>query len=168
LKKEIVIAVIIIVLVMFLFISTIEPPEPKDFVNDKTILNYTNIFFNYKIIRYPTSAEIVPTSGGNVNIGMVTDPWNLKFGSLPGNKSFIKRYIGVTNLNEKYNKINLKVYGNITPLVNFSKNSFVLNENESTVVEVNLYSDSANLGNYSGEIDIIIKVPKYEPLRVFL
>jgi hypothetical protein len=165
LKKEIVIFIIALI-ILFFFIATIEPPEPKELVNDKVILNYSNVLFDYKIIRYPTSAEIVPISEKNINIGFVTDPWNLKFGVTPGNGSYITRYIAITNLKEKYNKINLKAYGNVTPLVNFSKNNFVLNENESVAIEVKFNTDSAELGNYTGEIDIIIKVPKYDFLRV--
>jgi hypothetical protein len=167
LKKEVIIVVIVLI-ILFFFIVTMEPSEPKEFVNDKVILNYTNLLFNYKIIRYPTSAEIVPFTEKNINIGFVTDPWNLKFGNTPGNGSYITRYIAITNLKEKYNKIKLKAYGNITPLVNFSKNNFVLNENESVAIEVNFNTDSAALGNYTGEIDIIIKVPKYDFLKTLM
>lgn len=165
LKKEVILIIIAAILIIFLFIVTIEPPEPKDFVIDKVVLNYSNAFFNYKTVRYPTSVSIVPSQEENFDIGFVTDPWNLKFGVAPGNGSYIKRFINVKNLNEGYNKISLKVYGNITPLVNFSKNNFILNENESTVVEVGLYTESAKIGNYTGEIDIIIKTPKYDFLK---
>lgn len=167
LKKEIIIFAIILIFFLF-FIATQEPSEPKEFVTDKTILNYSNLFFNYKIIRYPTSVEIVSPLKENVTIGFVTDPWNLNFGIVPGNGSYVKRFIGITNLKEKYNKIKLKTYGNIAPLVNFSKNDFVLNENESVAIEVNLYTDTAEFGNYSGEIDVIVKVSKYDLLKLLL
>jgi len=163
LKKEIVIVAVIVILAFFALAR--EPEEPKDIVNDKVILNYTNVFFDYRIERYPTSVEITSPSG-NVTLGFVTDPWNLKFGIVPGNGSYIRRYINIKNSNEKYDKIKLKVFGNISPLVNFSRNEFVLNENESAVIEVRLKTDSAEYGNYSGEIDLIVKVPKYDFLRI--
>lgn len=166
LKKEVVVIIIAAILVTLLFVVTIEPPAPKDFVSDRFILNYSNAFFNYKVIRYPTDVSIVPSQEENFEIGFVTDPWNLRFGIAPGNGSYIKRYINIKNLNEGYNKISLKTYGNITPLVNFSKNNFVLEENESTVVEVGLYTESAEVGNYTGEIDVVIKRPKYDFLKV--
>jgi hypothetical protein len=157
----------VIILFIYLFIIAIqEPAEPTEFVTNKTILNYSNLFFTYKIIKYPTNVEIVSPLKGNVTLGFVTDPWNLNFGIVPGNGSYVKRFISVTNLKEKYNKIKLKTYGNITLLVNFSKNDFVLNE--SAAIEVNLYTDTAEFGNYSGEIDVIIKVPKYDLLKVLL
>ena len=164
-KKEIIIFALL--LIVFLIFITREPPEPKEFVNDKVILNYSNLFFNYKIIRYPTSVEVLPLEK-NINIGMVTDPWNLKFGSVPGNGSSIKRYISITNLKEKYNKIKLRTYGNITPIVNFTEKDFILNQNESAAIEVNLYTDSVEYGNYSGEIDVIIKIPNYDFLKILL
>lgn len=166
LKKEFVVFVIVLILVIFLLIATMEPPEPKEFVNDRTVSNYSNIFFNYKLIKYPTSVEIASVGTENVNIGFVIDPWNLKFGVAPANGSSIKRYINIRNLEEDYNKIKLKVYGNISPLVNFSKNDFTLNKNESVAIEVTLYTDSAESGNYSGEIDVIIKTPKNDLFKI--
>lgn len=166
LKKEIIIFVAF--LILFLFISTRDPEEPKEFVNDKVVSNYSNLFFNYKIIRYPTNVSIVSFTTENIDVGIVTDPWNLNFGIIPGNGSYIKRYMNLNNFREKYNRIYIKAYGNITPLIKFSKNFFSLKENESTVIEVGLYTDSADLGNYTGEIDVIIKIPKYESLSMFV
>jgi hypothetical protein len=164
LKKNIIILAIIAAAI-FLFLITRDPSDPKEFVKEKNITDYSNAFFYYKIIRYPTNIEIIQPQE-NVNLGIATDPWNLNFGSIPGNGSYVKRYVSVTNLNEKYNKIRLKPYGNITSLLNFSKNDFTMNENESTVVEVTLNTNNAEIGNYSGEIDAIIKVPKYDFLSV--
>lgn len=163
LKNEIIIAIVI--LVLFLFVATLEPSDPREMTNEKNISNYSNLFFDYKIIRYPTSVEIVPETEENINLGIVTDPWNIKFGIIPGNGSYAKRYVSI-NSNDGYSKIKLKAYGNITPLLNFSKNDFNLNGNESIAVEINLYTNSAEFGNYSGEIDVIIKIPKNELLKV--
>lgn len=167
LKKDSIIF-IIIVIIFLLFILTIEPPKPKEFVNDKAVLNYSNALFDYKIMRYPTSIEIGSPEDGNVNLGFVTDPWNLKFGVIPGNGSYVRRYVNIKNSKEKYSLINLEAYGNISSMINFSKNNFVLNENESAAVEIDLYTNSSEPGNYSGEIDIIIKVPKYDFLDVLM
>jgi len=164
LKKEITIAIVI--LIIFLFIATLDPSGPTELANEKTIANYSNLFFDYKIIRYPTNVEIIPTTEENINLGIVTDPWNIKFGVIPGNGSSVRRYINIKNINGNYSKIKLKVYGNITPLVNFSKNDFILNGNESVAVEVNLYTESAEFGNYSGEIDVTIKAPKYDLFKI--
>lgn len=165
-KNEIII--LIIILTVFLFVATIEPSEPKEFVNEKTVLNYSNLLFDYKIIKYPTYAEIVPYKGENIDLGIVTDPWNIKFGIIPGNGSYEKRYVSIKNSKESSSRIKLKTYGNITPLVNFSRNEFILNENESAAIEVILYTDSAEFGNYSGEIDVILKTPKYDLLEAFV
>jgi hypothetical protein len=161
-KNEIII--FIIILIAFLFVANLDPPGPNEFVNEKNISNYSNFLFDYKIIKYPTSAEIVPYTGENIDLGIVTDPWNIKFGTIPGNGSYEKRYVSIKNSKEISSRIKLKAYGNISPLVNFSRNDFILNENESSVIEVTLYTESAEFGNYSGEIDVILKTPKYDLL----
>jgi len=163
LKKEITVAIVILIII--LFVATLGPAGPTELTSEKTITNYSNLFFDYKIIRYPTSAEIVSSTEENINLGIVTDPWNIKFGVIPGNGSSVRRYINVNN-NGNFGKIKLRTYGNITPLVNFSKNDFTLNGNESAAIEVNLFTESVEFGNYSGEIDVIVKVPKYDLLKI--
>jgi len=161
-KNEIVTFIIVLIIFLY-FLELQEPLEPKEIVNEKTILNYSSLFFNYKIIRYPTRVEVIKPEE-NINVGVVTDPWNLNFGYIPGNGSSVKRYIGILNEDKKYSTVKLKAYGNISSLINFSKNDFVLNE--SAAVEVILNTTFAEIGNYTGEIDIIIKVPKYDFLVV--
>lgn len=146
---------------MFLFVATLEPAQPKELVSEQTISNYSNLLFDYKIMSYPTGAEIVPYTGDNIDIGIVSDPWNIKFGIIPGNGSYGKRYISIKNSKGVPSRIELRAYGNISPLINFSANDFVLNQNQSSAIEVSLYTDSAGFGNYSGEIDVISKTPKY-------
>jgi len=166
LKKEIIIFSALL-LVAILIILTGEPPEPENITSEKTTSNYSNLLFDYIIIRYPTNVEIF-SYNENSSIGIATDPWNLNFGVIPGNGSFVRRYIGISNSKEKYNKIYIKSYGNITPFLNFSKNYFRIKENESTAIEVGLYTDSADFGNYSGEIDVIIKLPRYDLYSIFV
>ncbi|MFH1228917.1 MAG: hypothetical protein V1678_00645 [Candidatus Aenigmatarchaeota archaeon] len=158
---------IAIIVVVFLLIASMGPFEPKEFVNEKEVLNTSSILFNYKIIRYPTSGEIISFNGDNIGLGVVTDPWNIKFGSVLGNGSTIKRYISIKNSQEKYSRISLKAYGNITSLVKFSKNNFVLTENESSAVEIVFDTGNSSYGNYTGEIDVVFKTPKYDLLQIF-
>jgi hypothetical protein len=164
--KNAAVAIAIIVLI-FLVIVSIGPFEPKEFVSEKEVLNTSSVLFDYKIIRYPTSGEIISFNGDNIRMGIVTDPWNIKFGSVLGNGSTIKRYISIKNSQGKYSRISLKAYGNITPLVVFSKNNFVLTQNESSVVEILFDTGNSSFGNYTGEIDVVFKTPKYDLLQIF-
>ena len=158
-KKEMIILTIIVLIIvsLFVFSNSQEPPEPTEFVKNKTVVTYSNLFFNYEILKYPSNVEI--TSLKNINesivLGLVTDPWNINFGIIPGNGTFVKRNIELTNKEEKDIKIILRSYGNISPLVVFSKNDFILKPKEKASIDIFLYSKNAEPGNYSGEIDVI-------------
>ena len=120
--------------------------------------------FKYEITRYPSGAEVVAAQPveEKITVGVVVDPWNLHFGVIPAGDNFGTRFIDLTNLRERGAKISLKVYGNISPFVEFSKNDFILHKNENVTVAVNFYAKSAKIGNYSGEIDVIVQRPRYD------
>jgi hypothetical protein len=160
------IVAVLIVIVMFFFIASMGPFEPKEFVSEREVLNSSSMIFSYNIIRYPTSAEVLQYSGENISMGFVTDPWNIKFGSVIGNGTTVKRFIGIKSSAGKYSRINIRAYGNITPMVGFSKNNFILSENESVAIEVMFDTQNASYGNYSGEIDVVSKTPKYNLLQI--
>ena len=63
-------------------------------------------------------------------------------------------------------KIILKAYGNISPLVVFSKNNFVLEPKEKVSIDVFLHSKDFEPGNYSGEIDVVSQKPIYNFLSI--
>ena len=164
-KKTFLVVFFIIVVSSFLFSNFQEPLGPKNFAKNKTITNYSTLFYSYKIIRYPTSIEIKPIKE-NATIGFATDPWNLNFGIIPANGSFVKRNIELFNSEKKDVKIILKSFGNISSLVFFSKNNFVLHPQEKVKIDVFLFSNDTLPGNYSGEIDLIIKKPIYNFLPI--
>lgn len=166
--KVVGVVVLVFLVVAFLFIYSKEPPVPEVFVKNRTIENYSTFFFNYEIIRYPSSVELLPIEKINesVVIGFVTDAWNLNFGIIPGNGSYVIRTIEVTNKEEVDNKISIKAYGNITPMVEFSRNDFVLKPKEKASIEIFLYSRNSSPGNYSGEINILSKKPIYNFLSI--
>jgi len=166
-EKKKIILVSLAFFVLFLILTNL-PYEPKGFVANRTFETHSDLFFNYEIIRYPSRVEVseVISSQEKLTLGVVVDPWNLNFGIIPAGKNFATRFIDLANLREKDAKVSFKVYGNISPLVNFTKNDFILKPNESATIEVKFYAESAKIGNYSGEIDVIVQRPKYEFLYV--
>jgi len=138
--------------------------QPKEIAIDKSFVTYSDLLFNYEITRYPSGAEIsvIKPSQERFTVGVVVDPWNLKFGIIPAGNNFGTRFIDLSNLKEKEVKVSFKVYGNITPFVKFDKNDFMLQPKENITVKVNFYATSAEVGNYSGEIDVIIQRPQYD------
>jgi hypothetical protein len=166
-EKILLIISIIFIIFLFIFINFQEPPEPKDFVKNKTNVNYSTLLFNYEIVRYPSSVEIKPLEDVNETVlGFVVDPWNINFGIVPSNGSFIKRNIELTNLEEKNIKVILKAYGNISPLIVFSRNNIVLKPKEKVSIDIFSHSKNFEPGNYSGEIDVIAQKGIYNFLSI--
>ena len=165
-KMLLLVSIITTFLLFYVFLP-VGPPEPKEFVENRTFVEYSDLFFDYEITRYPSSVEIVPilAEEESVLIGFVVDPWNLNFGIVPTNGSSSRRSVEVTNLNEMPARISFNVFGNILPLVSFSNNSFILYKNEKMTIDVKL-STANEVGNYSGEIDVIARRPKYDFIHV--
>lgn len=164
-KKEakiLLITSLCIIIFLFFYGNFQEPPVPTDFVKNKTVSNYSTLFFNYDILRYPSDVEIIPIEqmNGTVLLGFATDPWNIKFGVIPGNGTFVTRSIELAN-KDKDSKVILKVYGNISPLVVFSKNNFILKPHEKASIDIFLFSNSTKPGKYAGEVDVIAKKAIY-------
>ena len=159
---------LILIILIFLIINIQEPSEPKEFVKNRTVTNYSNLFFIYEISRYPSNVEIRATEKMNENItlGFVIESWNLNFGIIPGNGTFVKRNVEISNKEESSMEIIFRSYGNISPLVFFSKNNFILNPDEKVAIDIFLFSNKTKEGNYSGEIDLISKKPIYNFLSI--
>lgn len=156
----------LIIVLAFLFVILIniqEPWGPEIFVENRTVDIQSNLLFDYEITRYPSSVEITTPipEDENVTLGFIVDPWNLKFGLVPGNGTYVKRNVVLTNLDEKETRVSLNVYGNISKLVHFSKNDFILQKGENVSVDVYLFTNNTGFGNYSGEIDVVAKKPIY-------
>lgn len=168
-RTRVVVVIILVVLFFLLIFSMSSQPHPKEFATNRTFETRSDLFFNYEITRYPSNTEISvakPTQEKYI-LGVVIDPWNLDFGIIPAGDNFGTRFIDLTNLKEKDVKIYFKVYGNISAFVNFSKNNFILRPEENITVETHFYASSAEVGNYSGEIDVIAQRPKYDFLYSF-
>jgi len=160
---------ILVTIIILLILPSKIQIEPKEIVENMTFITNSDLFFDYEVTKYPTKVEITSTKfleeGGL--IGVVVDPWNLNFGIVPTGGSSVKRQIELFNTKEKAGKISFKVYGDISPLVSFSDNDFIIHENENLTVMI--YLNTGNLiGNYSGEIDVVAKKPKYKFLYPIL
>ena len=154
LRKKI--TLIVLTAALVLFIAGIQRPALTGESVD------SNLLFNYEIVKYPSSAEIVPAiPGKNITIGVDISPDNLNFGKIPGNGSISTRFINVTNLDADA-KLYLEAVGSIKPYVIFDRNYFDLKSNEK--VDITLYFNTTNaaIGNYSGYIYLVVERPKYD------
>lgn len=157
------IAIVLLVLVSgsitaFLF----SPQTPTALVTNQTLATDENMLFSYEINRYPARVQISNASGQNITLGFALDPGSIDFGIVPRGGNMGKRFITLQNVAEEQSKITLTAYGNIAPMVKFSDNNFLLQKGAPKPIEIILQTQNGTeLGNYTGEIDIIVKKPKY-------
>lgn len=135
----------------------------KDFVKNMTTEKNVGLFFEYETVKYPSNVEIIKLENkSNITLGMTNDPWNLNFGVIPvGIES--QRFVNIANKNEEIYKVEIHVYGNISPMVSFDKNNFILRKGDEVKVTVLLNSTlSKETGKFMGEIDIVsirVRIP---------
>jgi hypothetical protein len=158
-RNKILIIPIILAVLMALFPGY---SEPKSFVQNMTYRKNSNLLFTYEVTSYPSSVEIIKQEEEKIKIGLVADYWNLNFGIIPTGGSYGRRQVVISNFENYQVRVYFKVYGNIKPLISFSKDNFVLlpRQTETITVFLNTTKDTP-IGNYSGQIDVIVKKPNF-------
>jgi len=145
-----------------LFLGSIDDriKEPGVFVENRTVLTKSDSFYNYEITKYPSKIEIVDLRFKNIGnkIGLSVDSWIFDFGIIPIGGS-VKKTINFESIEDK-SKVKLIAFGNISSMITFSKNNFYLKGNDKVDVLLNI-TESPQLGNYTGEIDIIVQKNKF-------
>ena len=164
-KSDILISVVIISVIFVIIYSWNYPSVPKEFVTNETFERATGIFFDYETTRFPSNVEIVLPQEEGMKIGFVIDPWNLNFGIIPTGGNYGTRHIILVNSEDRNVRVDINVYGTIKPLVSVSQNNFILQSGKSVTVDIYLNTtNSTKPGNYTGEIDVVIKKPRYSLL----
>ena len=158
-----VLVVLVVLVALFFYPTGNNLSVPVTFVTNRTVLTYSDTLYNYEVIEYPTAGGVssVPVNQEKMTIGMVVDPWNLNFGIVPSGNNYGTRFIDLQNVKAEDAKVGFRVYGNIAPYVNFTMNDFILHGNENVTVQAHFYAASASVGNYTGQIDVIVQRPKY-------
>lgn len=142
-------------LLIILFIIPVSLSQ--DYVKTVTTERRENILFIYEIIKYPTYVEIIDKDS-DLSIGISLDPWLIDFGKINEGMSE-RRYINIKNDKDYIYKARLTSFGNISKMITFGKNNFLIESNEALNVSVSL--NAMTPGNYTGEINIVLKRFKY-------
>lgn len=140
-------------LIIFLFIPIV---FSQNNIESITKERRENILLVYNIIKYPTKVEIVDKN--NLNIGISLDEQIIDFGRMSEGMSG-KKYINIINDKDYIYKIHLASFGNISKMITFEKNNFLIESNKTLNISISLNASSP--GNYTGEIDIFLKRFKY-------
>ena len=148
--------VILILLVFALIELTFGTGLFTNFLVEKT----EKLFYVFELEnKYETKVSIIEQQNtSELHLGITAD--NLEFGVMPPG-SVSKRFLNLANDDEIDYKILLIVKGNISSMVKFDKNDFILHKGEYAKVTVSLDSSIAlTTGNYTGEVSVVSKRPR--------
>lgn len=150
---------VLICVSFFLYTQIFYSVKPKKFVKNYTSEDRKTLFFVYKITRYPTFGNVTELKIENktISIGVATEPTQLNFGLIPANFT-VRKIITIKNYENVPVKVKMKVFGDIKDFISFSRNDFILLPNEETKIYITF--NATKLGNYTGEIDVIVKKPR--------
>ena len=158
---------IVLVLLLLGIVITVMNTRPEDssIVQERTVDQYSDMFFTYTIVRYPAKTEILaPTQiTENLTIGFNTGTSELDFGRVEAGGS-VKKWINLTTLDGRPSKITVKSKGIIGPLLSFGRDDFLLNGGGSISVTMS----ATQPGNYTGEVSVFVQRSNYDLLRLFL
>jgi len=133
-----------------------------DTISNHTVVYDADLFFTYEINRYPTHVEISDITEHNISVGFSLEPSSLNFGVVPTGGNSGKRFITLQNTLNTNAKILLDAYGNISSLIHFSDDDFSLSPGVLKDLEIVLETKkNTAVGDYSGEIVLVVKRPKY-------
>lgn len=139
---------------------------PSAYVTEKIQEQSDGVFFKRAVDRIPAKAVVFfPQMEENtIRVGVSADPNELNFGLVVQNMS-VRKFLGIKNKDVDV-KICVLAYGNISEFIQTRENNIIVRHNESR--ELMLEFRGKRIGNYSGEIDVITKKPKYSFLNPLL
>jgi hypothetical protein len=143
-----------------------QTPAPQTYAGAIVRENRPGIFFDTIVDRFPAKSEVSPPRVTNqtLNMGLSTDTDKLDFGVVSQNQT-VRKFL---NFGSQYPALKACVvsYGSISPFITVERPSFYISEGETG--EAMLEFSAPKLGNFTGEVDMITKRPKYDILSPLL
>jgi hypothetical protein len=127
-----------------------------------------NMFFDYTSLVYPTGVRIVSPSTDNISIGFDSSTDKINFGLAIAGGSTNRKFINVTNDADRIARISLNSRGNISSMISFSENEFILLPGEKREIAITLTATNNTIGNYGGDIEISLKKARFLMLNGFI
>jgi hypothetical protein len=122
----------------------------------------SGLFFKEELTEYPAKASVAENKS---KVGISADVFHLDFGVLPVGVNSTK-ILEIKNNDNNKARIFLTSTGNISEMISFGKNDFILEGYEET--RVSIKAEARELGDYSGKILITVKKPNFGWLETFL
>ncbi len=165
-SKNIKVLVIVLAILIFLlfFISelfSIEQ-EPVVLATNMSIEQKDGIFFESILYRYPTEVLVIErTNQTKLDLGVSSETDRLNFGRLVFNVTpVVTKFLSIPNNGERPAKIKIINYGNISQFITPDQNNIIVQPGKELTVKIVL--NITELGYYTGEMEVKIKIPKYD------
>jgi hypothetical protein len=155
-------------MVWFFYELTVMPLAPSEFVKEQTVEESESSLFYTKLVRIPTRGNVTPFILVNrtIPIGIAQQTSELNWGRVPEGVGVVK-FLDISNRRERDGKVNIMVYGDIKPYIKVDSGGvFIIRS--GTKEEIQLAFESNSSGSYSGEMDVLVRVPKYDFILPFL
>lgn len=161
-NRKISLLAVTIILSILAVLGTIflnETPEPGEYVQKITREHTEDFFFEKDIVRHPARGNItyLRVENQTVKVAVSADSHELNFGAILENMT-VRKFLNLRNKD-----VNVKIcvisYGSIKHFINTGNNNFIMKTNESAEIMIEFGGDK--IGSYTGEVDVIIKKPKY-------
>jgi len=124
------------------------------------------IFFETILFRYPAEVLVIKQKNlTKLNIGVSSDTDRFNFGRIILNVTpVVTKFLSVPNNGKRPVKVKIASYGNISRFIKLSENDMIVKPGENPEIRVvlNITGNKTSTGYYTGEVDINIKVPKYD------
>ncbi|MBN2013674.1 MAG: hypothetical protein JW778_00690 [Candidatus Altiarchaeota archaeon] len=141
--------------------------EPEEYVQRITREGDESLFFDKIIDRIPARVSVVHprTENNTIKVGVSADTNELNFGVVIQNMS-VRKFLNIASDDASTVKICIVSYGNISSFIRAEQVDFIMEKGDSTEVMLEFNGDL--VGNYTGEVDVVTKKPKYGFLESLL
>ena len=166
--------VMVVIIFLLLFVISLagvfwmeRKVEVKGIVSSESrfIESSMGILFLNDITRYPARGNVTSLSKSRISVGIASQTYELNFGRIPENLT-VRKFIDIANNEEVPVKICILKRGSIGPMLRIREDEFVLEEKGER--EVELLFNGSEVGSYQGEIDVVVRKPRYWPARYLL
>ena len=159
----------IFVFLSILYTSSMPKLKQAEKIENMTFEKKENLFFTHEIIRYYSKVEVTRFEANTTNrgLGVNVDQNYIGFGNIYQSSSS-KKTIQLNNTKTNAYKIRFFAFGNISELIQFEKNDFLIKPGEGIGASVDVMTNmGTGVGNYTGEIDVVISIPKNWISKIF-
>lgn len=126
-----------------------------------------NIFFDYTNIKYQAKVQ-VRAPEENITIGFSSVKDSIDFGLAVSGGSINRKFINITNGAGRDARVTIRKTGNISSMVSFGGNNFILKPGETRTVAIELTPGDSAAGNYTGMIDVELRKARFGIFEVFV